>query len=414
MQIAVIGAGPVGLSMALALAQAGAAVKVYEASDEISKQWRASTFHPPTLEQLEKLVSVPDMISNGIRADHYQIRDRASGLVADFDYRVLKSDTPYPFRLQLEQYKLSEMVLARLQLEPRVELNFGHELVGLELSAASGVTLTLQTRGGELSADFDYVVGADGASSFVRQSSGLGYDGWTYQERFLLISSHLAFDDYLPDLCHVNYLADPHEFAMVLRTPDVWRVLVPVPTEVTDDEARDPARLQSILEGIVGQSLSLDELQIEQTQIYRVHQRVASSFRLGRALLVGDAAHVNSPIGGFGLNSGLHDAFDLAARFERIIRDGADPSKELDAFAAGRRSVALDYIQRMSHQNTTTLMEADDRVRAAELRRLGTVAADPQLAREWLLERSMIRAVQEHGIGQRPEERAEGHAGTVA
>ncbi|MDF3313174.1 NAD(P)/FAD-dependent oxidoreductase [Rhodococcus sp. T2V] len=413
MRVAVIGAGPVGLSAASALTEAGASVSVYEANADISRQWRASTFHPPTLEHLERYVSVPEMLKQGIRADRYQIRDRKAGVVADFDYEVLKADTPYPFRLQLEQYKFSEMVLERLRTRTDVDLNFGHRLVALDQTDEGAVELTMEGPDGHVPVRADYVIGADGASSTVRQLLGLDYEGWTYQERFLLISSHLPFGDYLPDLCDVNYLADPNEFVMILRTPDVWRILVPVPAGISDEAASDPARLHSTIEGIIGKSLTSEEAHIVHQQIYKVHQRVASSFWSGRAMLVGDAAHVNSPIGGFGLNSGLHDIFDLAVRFDRILREGADATAEFEAFAVGRRTVAREYVQRMSHQNTSTLMLPDDADRAAELARLRNLAAEPETARDYLLDRSMIRHVRDHGIGRRPGQLAEEHAGTV-
>ncbi|HEY1823391.1 MAG TPA: NAD(P)/FAD-dependent oxidoreductase [Trebonia sp.] len=400
LSVLVVGAGPVGMAAAALLAEAGMQVTVLEREAHVSHEWRASTFHPPTLEHLERLDIVQDMVSQGLIADHYQIRDRERGLVADFDYKHLRGDTRYPFRLQLEQYKLVELLTARLAGSDRARVLLGHEVVDLRQDG-SGVTVTASIGAGSSTFHADYVIGADGASSTVRKLLGLQFEGWTYEQRFLLMSMDLPFERYLPDLCYVNYIADPHEFVMLLRIPETWRVLVPVPPSMSDEVARDRLRMRTTIEQIIGEPVDWQSTRLTQHQLYRIHQRVVARMREGRVLLVGDAAHVNSPIGGFGLNSGLHDAFDLALRLERIANGTSERGEaaELDAFSDVRRRVAQTHIQRMSEDNTRTLTQADAQSRLMEQERLASIVTDPVQTREWLLNASLINAVRAQPLG---------------
>lgn len=407
----VVGAGPVGLGFAAVIAHAGIDVLVVERDPFPSREWRASTFHPPTLEHLSPLGVTDEMLDKGLIADTYQIRDRGAGLVAEFDYSPLEGDTDFPFRLQLEQYKLVEILTDFLQrAKGAATVRFRSEVSDVATEGDSTV-LTVSTPDGTERVRAGYVIGADGARSTVRKLLSVPFPGWTYEQRFLLISTDLPFEHYLPDLCHVNYIADPREFVMLLRIPDVWRVLVPVLPGQDENVASRPDRLRETIEGVVGTGVDWSQTRLPASQLYRVHQRVAESFRVGRVLLIGDAAHVNSPIGGFGLNSGLHDAFDLAIRLTRLLKseavgetavDGVEA--ELDTFATTRRQVAVDHIQRVSHQNTRVLTQEDESARRRDRTRLAAIANDPLATREWLLEASMITAVREHGIGRPPAE----------
>jgi 3-(3-hydroxy-phenyl)propionate hydroxylase len=400
LSVLVVGAGPVGMTAAAVLAAADIEVTVLEREPHVSHEWRASTFHPPTLEHLERLGIVEDMLAQGLIADHYQIRDRELGVVADFDYKHLKGDTRYPFRLQLEQYKLVELLLARLADTEHARVLLGHQVVSLSQDSA-GVDVTATTSTGEQTFRADYVIGADGASSTVRKLLGLQFEGWTYDQGFLLMSVDLPFDRYLPDLCYVNYIADPREFVMLLRIPEIWRVLVPVPATMSDEVACDSLRMRTTVEQIVGTALDWGTTHIVQHQIYRIHQRVVERMREERVLLIGDAAHVNSPIGGFGLNSGLHDAFDLTLRLERIANGTSTRGEaaEFNAFSLARRQVALTHIQRMSDDNTRTLTQTDVRSRLMEQERLASIVTDPAQTREWLLNASLINAVRAQPLG---------------
>jgi 2-polyprenyl-6-methoxyphenol hydroxylase-like FAD-dependent oxidoreductase len=313
--------------------------------------------------------------------------------------QLLAGDTGFPFRLQYEQYKLVRLLRSRLAELPGAEIRFRSRVTGLR-QADDRVELAVEGPEGPSSIRASFVCGADGASSTVRKVLDVGFDGLTYEDRFLLLSTTFPFEQHLPDIRHVNYIADPDEYMMLLRIPDVWRVLFSVrPGE--EDVALDPAEGERRLQRVVASATPYD---VVQRQIYKVHQRVAGRFRVGRVLLLGDAAHVNSPFGGMGLNSGVHDAFDLARRLARIISEGAGLD-ELDAFASVRREFAVDHVQSQTHQNTTSLAERDPDRRRENQAAMAALASDPVRAREWLLDAAMLRHVREHGIGE-PVDRA--------
>jgi 2-polyprenyl-6-methoxyphenol hydroxylase-like FAD-dependent oxidoreductase len=397
--VIVVGAGPVGMTTAAALAHAGLPVTVVEANPEPRPDWRASTFHAATMELLEDIDITERMRAEGLTVPRYQFRDRRDGLIAEFDLSLLRAETRYPFRLQLNQQRLVRFLFDRLRADARVELCFGARVTGA-VDNGDHVEVTVRTASGERRLRGSYLVGADGAGSAVRKLSGVAFEGVTYRERFLIVSTPVDLRAQLPGIADVNYIADPVEWLFILHTPEAWRVLWPVPAEVSDEEATRPEEIQRHLRAVAARPGGYP---IVDQQIYRVHQRVAASFRIGRVLLVGDAAHVNSPVGGVGLNSGIHDAFDLTRRLARIARDGADQDAELDTFDAYRRRVALEYVQADTERNTQRLRETDPERRRASHRELRALAADPDRARAWLRRVSLLESARRFGIGTPPE-----------
>ncbi|MQA13250.1 MAG: FAD-dependent oxidoreductase [Pseudonocardiaceae bacterium] len=397
--VIVVGGGPVGMVAAAALARHGIRVVLVESEPVPQTDWRASTFHPATLELLDGLGVVEQMHAEGLTVPVYQFRDRTEGLVAEFDFGLLAAETPYPYRLQLNQQHLVRMLHERLAATPGVELRFGTSVTAIAAEAGGAwVQLQGQAGSGQLRAGF--VIGADGATSSVRRLLDIGFDGFTYPEQFLIASTSVDMREVLPGLADVNYIADPVQWLFLLRTREAWRAVWPVPADRPDSEATDPATLQAQLQGIAQYPPGYP---ITDHQIYRVHQRIASTFRLGRAVLVGDAAHINSPIGGVGLNSGIHDALDVTARLARILREGAPVDPELDEFADVRRRVALEYVQADTQRNTERLREADEERRQRNRAQLREIAADPERARAWVRRVSLLESVQRFGVGRRPE-----------
>lgn len=397
--VVIAGAGPVGLSAAAFLVAHGIDVIVLEAAAAPHQEWRASTFHPPTLELLDELGVTPVMLERGLIADRYQIRERNGERVAEFDYAWLADDTAYPFRLQLEQYKLAEILTQRLEAAAPACIRYGHRVTSLA-QAASSVTVVAESPAGKRRFQADYVIGADGAHSAVRKALHLTFAGFTYEDRFLLISTDLELDKYLPGICLVNYLADPDDYAMLLRIPDVWRVMVPVPPGRPDDEARSDVRMRQTVSSLVHDAIDWESVGVASHQLYKVHQRIAGRFRVGPVTLVGDAAHLNNPLGGFGLNSGIHDAFDLGRRLVRIFADRSRADAELEEFDRRRREAAQYWVQRLSHDNKRILSEKDPDERRRTWARLIATTGDPAATRQWLLNASMISAVD--GIGAPP------------
>jgi 2-polyprenyl-6-methoxyphenol hydroxylase-like FAD-dependent oxidoreductase len=398
--IAVVGGGPVGMTAVAALAHAGVPVVLVELNDEPRPDWRASTFHAATLEVLEEIGVTEQMHAEGLVVPTYQFRDRHEGLVAEFDFRLLSDVTRFPYRLQLNQQHLVRMLYALLQADPNVRLHLGARLSGLRIEP-SGPVLTVEGPSGRDELRASYVIGADGARSTVRNELGIAFDGYTYPERFAITSTSVDLQELLPDLGHVNYVADPQEWLFILRTPESWRVVWPVPEELSEEEANDPGRLQRQLQGVAPYSPGYP---IVDHQVYSVHQRVAEAFRVGPVLLAGDAAHINSPLGGVGLNSGIHDAMDAAQRLARIALRGADPEPELRAYDHVRRTVAVEYVQADTQRTTDRLRERDEAVRRRHQDDMRAIAADPDKARAYIRRVSLLESVERFGIGRPPAE----------
>jgi 2-polyprenyl-6-methoxyphenol hydroxylase-like FAD-dependent oxidoreductase len=375
-RVLIAGAGPVGLTAALVLARGGVPVTVLEAGAGLAAESRASTFHPPTLEMLADLGVLDELLVSGLVSRTFQYRERSGTVIAELDLSVLADDTPYPFRLQCEQSKLTPILLRHLTA------------LGGEVRFGSAVTEVLPHRGGVVAltedgrrAYGDWLIGADGAHSAVRRSLGIGFEGITYPERFLVASTREDLDVLMPGIAAVNYVFDPDEWLVLLRTPDHWRVLFPTPDGTPDDTelARLPGRLRELVD---------KEWAVAHASIYRVHQRIATSFRRGRVLLAGDAAHVNNPLGGMGMNSGIHDAVQFGEALIDAVAGQDDGA--VDAVAASRRDIASTYVQRVSHGNWERLRSRDPSSFHDELRSL---AADPVKARDHLLRTSMIASV---------------------
>ena len=385
-RVIIVGAGPVGLTAALALHRRGIPTMLLAAEPELVMELRGSTFHPPTLDLLDEFDLVPRMIEVGLKAPTWQFRDRETGPVATFDLALLAGDTNHPYRVQCEQWKLMRFLEEKLRKEG-VELRFGHEVTAVR-QEDDGVTVTATTSSGPVEIKGRYVMAADGARSAVRRSLGVEFEGFTYAELFLIASTDFPFENTLTDIAYVNYIADPLEWLVLLRVPGLWRVLVPAPENSDRDKLLSDDNLQAMLQRVVPRS---EPYKIAHRSIYHVHQRVAKSFRHGRVLLAGDAAHVNNPLGGMGMNGGIQDAFNLADKLKAIWA-GAD-DRLLDRYDRQRRTVAVEAVQQQTHRNQQIISERDPETRKKSLDAMRKVAADKTSAREYMLRSSMIASM---------------------
>jgi len=385
-RVIIVGAGPVGLTAALALHRRGIPTTLLAAEPEVVMELRGSTFHPPTLDLLDEFDLVPRMIEVGLKAPTWQFRDRETGPVATFDLALLAGDTNHPYRVQCEQWKLMQFLEEKLQKEG-VELRFSHEVTAVRQDDDS-VTVTAKTASGPVEIKGRYVMAADGARSAVRRSLGIEFEGFTYAELFLIASTDFPFENTLTDIAYVNYIADPLEWLVLLRVPGLWRVLVPAPENSDRDKLLSDDNLQAMLQRVVPRS---EPYKIAHRSIYHVHQRVAKSFRHGRVLLAGDAAHVNNPLGGMGMNGGIQDAFNLADKLKAIWA-GAD-DRLLDRYDRQRRTVAVEAVQQQTHRNQQIISERDPETRKKSLDAMRKVAADKTSAREYMLRSSMIASM---------------------
>ena len=383
--VVVAGAGPVGCVAAAVLAKSDVRVTLVEAAPSLPRELRASTFHPATLEMLRPYGVVDEMIARGLVAQHFAYRDRRVGVVARFDLGELRDITNYPFRLQCEQFKLCEILLEKFASNPLIDVRFSSAIGAVE-QRSEGAAAVL-TNGETIEADA--VIGADGASSAVRKSLGCTFDGMTYADRYLVVSTPYELSDHMPDLSYVNYVSDPDEWMVLLRTVEFWRALFPVSDDETDDQALSDESVERRLQGVVAKPTAYE---VAHRTIYRVHQRVADRFRVGRAVLVGDAAHINNPLGGMGMNGGVHDAVLLAGGLAGLLH-GTVTDQQLDGYAALRRQLALDFVQRHTHENAVTLATPDASIRAKALEQMTERAANVDTAYDYLLEASMIKVV---------------------
>jgi 3-(3-hydroxy-phenyl)propionate hydroxylase len=312
--------------------------------------------------------------------------------IAEFDHELLKHDTRFPFVLQCEQHKVANLALARLRTMRDVVVKLGSELTGFAQDA-SGTTAQVDSAQGRETLHGRYLIGCDGGRSRIRKELNIEFEGYTHPERFVVLTT--TFDFAAEGFCFRNYLSGPGEWANLFKvTGDdgrgYWRAVFPTQIGETDEQALSEQPVQDRLQGIRRQ---VRPYEIVHRNIYNVHQRVAASFRGGRVVLAGDAAHVNNPIGGLGMNFGIHDAVELAERLQRIIQQGADQDDELDAYDRIRRSLNVEYVQAQTVQNKKRLEEQDPEARARHFRDLEQVERDPQKQREFLLRTSLLDSV---------------------
>ena len=383
-RVVVVGAGPVGLTAALALGKRGIPVVLLAAEPELVMELRGSTFHPPTLDLLDEFDVVPRMIEVGLKAPTWQFRDRETGPVATFDLALLAGDTNHPYRVQCEQWKLMRLLEAQLRELPGCDIRFGHAVTDVRQDDDT-VTVIADTPAGPVEVAARYVVAADGARSTVRRVLGMEFEGFTYPELFLIASTDVRFEATLTDIAYVNYIADPLEWLVLLRVPGLWRVLVPAPENSDREALLSDETIQAMLNRVVPRGAPYP---VAHRSIYHVHQKVAKSFRCGRVLLAGDAAHINNPLGGMGMNGGIQDAFNLADKLKDIYA-GADDAL-LDRYDRQRRTVAVEAVQQQTHRNQQIISERDPDVRRKALDTMRRIATDKAQAREYMLKSSMI------------------------
>jgi 3-(3-hydroxy-phenyl)propionate hydroxylase len=387
--VVIAGAGPTGLMCALALAREGVKVVVCEAEPTLTHDLRAGSFHPPTQEMMAPYGITDQMHAHGgLQVRQWQVRSRRGGLVAEFDLGLLADVTPYPYRLHLEQHRLTPIMLDILRKESNAEVHFGHRITGFEHRAHS-VLVQFESEGIPGKVEAAWLIGADGGRSTIRKLLQVEFEGFTWPEQFLVVST--PYDLGRHGFAMNAYVADPVEWAAVFKMPDqgppgLWRLAFPCDPGLPDDALLDPKAVQKRMHGFLPNNSDYD---IRYASIYRVHQRVASEWRHGRVLLAGDAAHLNNPLGGFGLNSGIHDAVNLAAKLARVWRD-EESEALLELYVQQRRKTTIDQVQAMSIRNKRLLEERDPAVQKARMEELIATAADPQRARDYLLETSMI------------------------
>lgn len=391
-RVLIAGAGPVGQVCAGLLRLQGVPVTVLEKEPTPPRDLRAGTFHPPSLEMMKPLGFTDYLLANGIKVPRWQFRDLHEGVVAEFDLNTLKNDTPYPFRLHCEQWKLTQHAYEALKGQPGIEFHMGHEVIAAE-QTADKVVVTCKTEAGERKIEGRWLVGADGGRSAIRKLFGFTFEGFTWDEMFVVVSTYHNFREH--GFTENAYIADPDNWCGVFKMPgfkgepELWRFAYGADPKLSDEavltqEATDAAmqRFQPLPQ----------PYRFSYKSTYRVHQRVVDTFRKGRVLLAGDAAHINNPIGALGMNSGIQDAANLAEKLAKVWKGEADATL-LDRYDRQRRTIANEIVQAMSTANLKRLKERDPAVRKEARTEMKRICDDPKRHYEYMLQTSMINSV---------------------
>jgi 3-(3-hydroxy-phenyl)propionate hydroxylase len=391
--VLIAGGGPVGIITALALAQQGIPVRVFEAAEAVNDAPRASTLHPATLEMLAQVGLLDEVIARGLVARTFQFWDRPTrSIVAEFDHAMLKDDTPFPFVVQCEQHKIANIGIARLKEFKHAAIDFSARVTAVA-AQDNRVDITVENSGRTQVVSGSYLIGADGGRSLVRKSLDIVFDGYTFPERFLVLTTLFDFAaEY--GVAYRAYFSDPNEWTNLFKVAGDdgkgrWRVVFPTVPGQTDDEVLNAAATEARMQKFFPKA---GRYEIVHRNIYSVHQRVAASFSRGRVFLAGDAAHVNNPIGGLGLNCGIHDAMHLARLLSAVLQEKR-PYRELESYDAIRRPMNIEYVQQQTIANKKRLEEKEPAMRQANFDNLRRTAADPAAHRAFLMRTSLLESV---------------------
>jgi 3-(3-hydroxy-phenyl)propionate hydroxylase len=385
-RVVIVGAGPVGMVCALALNRSGIAVTVFEQEPAPVEDQRAATIHPSTLEMLAALGVTQKIMPLGMISTTYRFHDRVNRtVVAEFDLDRLRDELAFPFVLQYEQYKLTASIAAEYANAGDFDVRFSHSVTGLR-ETADGAEIEYASPDGPGRLAADYVVGADGGRSTIRKLAGIEFEGFTYPEKFIKIATSFDFGTVNHDLALRNYFSDPDEWCNLFKVtgkkhpPGLWRAIFPVGNEEPDEVTLSPERIEARLQKFFPKA---GRYEVEYVNVYPVSQRVAATFRKGRVLLAGDSAHVNNPIGGMGMNGGIHDGINLAEKLARVMKGEADEGL-LDLYSRQRHHAAVKYVQAQTIANKKMMEERDPSVRARNFDELRRTADDPQKAKAYM------------------------------
>ncbi|MDD9206528.1 NAD(P)/FAD-dependent oxidoreductase [Georgenia sp. 10Sc9-8] len=377
--MSIAGAGPVGLATALGLARAGVDVTVLEKDADPADGPRAMAYLYPVLEEFERLGVLDDLDARGVRSESTNIIDHESGEHFPLTFEPLHGVVRHPYTLHLAQNRVSEILLAHLSEFGNVDIRRGTTVVDV-VQDDDGVDVQVLGPSGGDRVHSRWLVGADGAGSAVRRAVGLYLHGATWPNRF--IAANIRHDFEADGLHAANQCLDWTYGAIITKTDEdgLWRYTY---REAGGERAeRLPRRIRTHLERALPE---VDAHALVQHSSYRMHQRVADTFRAGRVLLAGDAAHITNPVGGLGLNAGFLDASVLAEALAAVVHSTADDAV-LDAYAAERRAVFLDVVSPDAVRNKEMVFDPPTgEEKLALLDQLRELARNPDKRRDHLL-----------------------------
>ncbi len=390
-RVLIVGGGPIGTVAGLRLAMKGIPVTVFDRLAKPAEDHRAATLQPSTLDLFEDLGLTEEILRQGLQSPIFQWRDRVTQeVVAEFDYGVLSKESDHPYVIQLEQHRTVYIALAAAAKVPEFTMIRPAEVTEVRQSS-DAVQATVQREDGSVEVHHGrYLIGCDGGRSIVRKAIGVSFEGFTWPERFNIIGVPYDFERTMGFRLR-NYCAHPDRWVSLMKVPGedhkgLWRCLFPAKPEETDEEVMSDEWIQARFAECLPAG---SPYQIVHRNMYAVHQRVAGNFRVGHIALAGDAAHVNNPIGGMGMNSGFQDGLNLADKLTQIWR-GADPDALLDRYDRQRRLTAIEYVQAQSIANKRTLEERDPAKRQQNLDNLRRMANDPKQHYDFVRRSSLI------------------------
>jgi 2-polyprenyl-6-methoxyphenol hydroxylase-like FAD-dependent oxidoreductase len=351
--VLIVGAGPTGLVTALGLAKAGAEITVIDCAPEVAASPRATVYLPSTLKVLDELGVLADARQLGLTGYELDVHFKLTGHIGRNDYRLISDLTPYAYRLHFGQHDLAHMVLRHLLALPRTRVQWNTVFDGLS-DETDAVVVRLRDPGDTRTLDFDWVIGADGASSAVRRAIGASFDGFTWPETFMATNIYYDFESC--GYAYSNLMADAHDWAVIVRLDKeehFWRVSYGERSDLSEEQ-----RLERIAERFKHFMPQATPWHLDRANSYRVHQRSASTYRAGRVLLAGDAAHATNPIGGLGLTSGIQDASTLIQCLSAVIA-GEAADDILDWYAYERRRCFLEVVNPSATEFKRRAQETD-------------------------------------------------------
>ena len=353
-RVLIAGAGPIGQICGYWLARKGIPVLLYDKSIDIPCDLRASTWHPATLDLLQEYDVDRYILKTGSITPSWQYRFQNTGERAIFELNVLDSETSHPYRVQCEQFHVVRHLTERINSLDNAEICWGSEVVEVEQDQ-DGVTVTVLKNGKKYLSRGRYLVGCDGGHSLVRRKLGLGFDGKTYPVLTMVAITDFPFEDHYEGLSGVNYIWTQESNFSLLKVPDRWRSGITPKIDQSPEQALSDDALQQHFQNIV--SRPGKRYNILAKGKYQTHQRVTERFNVGRVFLAGDAAHLNSPNGGLGMNCGVHDAVNLALKIFETWN--SDNLSVFDLYTRQRKAVATKYIHRLSDANHRRMRETD-------------------------------------------------------
>ena len=394
-RIIVVGCGPVGMVLTLALYRRGVPVTLLERAAEPIDDQRAAAIQPSSLEMLSALGITDEIHQKGLISPTFHYRDRVSGeLVAEFDFSQLADMTEFPYVIQYEQFKLVKTIISELGDTPDVDLRFSSEVTDVEQTEDTVNVSFLNQEGKKESLSAPWVIGCDGFNSVVRTAAEINFVGFTYPERFVKIGSDFDFQKAGQALCIRNFFSDPDEWCNLFKVngygpPGIWRTVFPTRVGESNEECLSHAGMQSRLQKFFPYD---GDYNIIYAGIYDVHQRVVETFRKGRILVAGDAAHVNNPIGGLGMNGGIHDAVALGEKLSEVIHGG--PSELLDLYSRQRHKAQMDGVQATSIANKKLMEAKDPELRRKQLENVRKTSENPVQSRKYCLNAGLFTSLE--------------------